>query len=145
MRCTITWAYLSCLSFCSVIAAQGAQQPFKTWHGSPRSILVFNSCVKTHHPCGLICGSSAGPSTTGCNAQQGFIPSLGNGVREGSKNIQSSASACCTSCKATDDCNVWTWCSNPQGQEASILLSVKAHVMAQWHSDKAASPDICQI
>lgn len=145
MRSTITWAtYLTCLSFCSVLAAPGAKQPFHIWHGSTRS----NSCCETHHghPCALICGCSAGPSTPGCNAQQGFIPSLGGGVREGANNIQSSASACCSSCKSTADCNVWTWCSNPKGQEALILLLVKANAKADWRLDNiAASPGTVEI
>lgn len=38
--------------------------------------------------------------------------------------MKASAQACCTTCKATDECTVWSWCSDVKGKQAAELCEV---------------------
>ena len=69
-------------------------------------------------------GYCAGPPNFGCNAQKGFTLSLSRIVHSGASNIQASAQACCTTCKATHECTVWSWCSDVKGKQAAELCEV---------------------
>ena len=68
-----------------------------------------------------------GPPSFGCNAQRGFTLPLGRTVQSGANNLQASAQACCTACKATHECTVWSWCFDAQGRHFGTLISIAIH------------------
>lgn len=68
-----------------------------------------------------------GSPSFGCNAQRGFTLPLGRTIRSGANNLQASAQACCTACKATHECTVWSWCFDAQGRHSGTLTAIAIH------------------
>lgn len=61
-------------------------------------------------------------------------PYAGKVVLEGGggRNLVDSPAACCAACKQRTDCNVWTWCSAPEGERPGRRVRGCAMSGAAW-------------
>lgn len=119
---------LAAVAACCVPQTAGVQQQLFLNGSTVLRATDMASChmfeLLAHNTLSLKAICCAGPPSFGCNAQRGFTLPLGRTVQSGAKNVQSSAQACCTSCKATHECTVWSWCSDAEGQCSVELLNV---------------------